>query len=1024
VTSTGLSRREFLIALNAAALVTVLDGCIPGGIGQSPPAGSSAYERALLLLRDAVRASPDHLTLRAAEVVGGKDAGKIVEFVRDHIAAVPPFSFLDDARLASRWGPAATLRGGQGTLRERADLLASLLTRAGFPAQVMGAERPTSIGLSDLYRSRAIPFEPDSSRIDAARAQLRQDGLPPAPTPQAFDPGPDPVAAILAALPAPLQSTRPRADLVPAQVPVVEFDAGGSKHYAFALGDLGVTGTAPTGLTKVFEAEPVPLVSITVSAVSNPGLGSITPRGKLVDLVTGHWPADVVVGHQVLLTFMPPQGPNAYLHSPLSSLPMRVPVLRVQTDSSPGAAAQSLTVTGSPVTINGDVFPPASSSPSDVAGPYGTIKVLSETDRKAAIAAAAAVHAQVNPSAFPEVELEVAVVDGAGHPVDGLDARSFSVTEQGKAVDGFTLYSNVKLQDRPRVLIAYDTSGSALSTWPSPAEKAAFEHALGVAVAAGASPAAFDVQVVALGSTPDPKAWTDAQADAIAAAMSAARSGDETWGTIAGPGLDQGVVAVVLAADSNDEDTEAADIPALKSRLALSRVPVFVLPFGKPGETDEIASISGGAQLDRKDPGKLTALLQPLVKQWLGGAYRLRYVAPADGPSDRNVSINLIGRTGVPAVATYSVPSKPLAPPSFVSLQVTIQVAGLSSTRRLAGLQVKSNGFPFGSIDDVAAIAETRAAMDGITTIAIEPGTPTTAALLDDVLTSFLSIAPLRPLWARATRDQLLQAVSKGVHRTPGLLALILQPQATDPGAVPALKVAILQERAPSSNVIERHVDLAFGVNSVLAVTPDPRAAFRSVVATSVAASAAEAQVMDDSAYRRLSGRQLIAIPLGDFGGYHAYIDSLPAEKRLTWQTVLATYGDVHFVAPVGGVGDAFWVIDPPTGITKAVLLDGTGGGLIRAGCHFSATDELAMTLSMLSILCGASPDVFPVVCLGITTASVAMTVAGLFDPNSDPGTPFGAAAGVFNPLGKQFAGLNAAIGVALILVTIQSSCS
>ncbi len=52
------------------------------------------------------------------------------------------------------------------------------------------------------------------------------------------------------------------------------------------------------------------------------------------------------------------------------------------------------------------------------------------------------------------------------------------------------------------------------------------------------------------------------------------------------------------------------------------------------------------------------------------------------------------------------------------------------------------------------------------------------------------------------------------------------------------------------------------------------------------------------------------------------------------------------------------------------------------------------------------------------------MTAAGLFDPNSDPGSAFGAAAGVFNPLGSQFAGLNAAIGVALILVTIQSSCS
>jgi len=53
------------------------------------------------------------------------------------------------------------------------------------------------------------------------------------------------------------------------------------------------------------------------------------------------------------------------------------------------------------------------------------------------------------------------------------------------------------------------------------------------------------------------------------------------------------------------------------------------------------------------------------------------------------------------------------------------------------------------------------------------------------------------------------------------------------------------------------------------------------------------------------------------------------------------------------------------------------------------------------------------------------MTVASLFVPGeADAGTPFGAALGVINPLGAGFGALNAAIGVALILVTIQASCS
>jgi hypothetical protein len=55
-------------------------------------------------------------------------------------------------------------------------------------------------------------------------------------------------------------------------------------------------------------------------------------------------------------------------------------------------------------------------------------------------------------------------------------------------------------------------------------------------------------------------------------------------------------------------------------------------------------------------------------------------------------------------------------------------------------------------------------------------------------------------------------------------------------------------------------------------------------------------------------------------------------------------------------------------------------------------------------------------------TASVAMSVAALFNNRSDAGTPFGIAAGVFGGV-PGGAGLNASIGIMLILITLQSSC-
>ncbi|HYM66910.1 MAG TPA: hypothetical protein VEW68_06445, partial [Patescibacteria group bacterium] len=235
-----ISRREFLTAANAVALLALLESCVPGAssrLATAPePAGGDPYDRALRLLRDAVRASPDHLAERSTELVAARDASRIVEFVRDRVAVVPPWSFLDDPRNARRWGATATLRGGQGTLRERAELLADMLTRAGHDAQVMTANRPSAIGLAELYRLRKTDFVPDPKLIDAARAQLRLAGAPAPGSPPAPDQSPDPAAAILAALPPGLQSARLRPDLLPAKIPVVVFDDGGRKRYAAALG--------------------------------------------------------------------------------------------------------------------------------------------------------------------------------------------------------------------------------------------------------------------------------------------------------------------------------------------------------------------------------------------------------------------------------------------------------------------------------------------------------------------------------------------------------------------------------------------------------------------------------------------------------------------------------------------------------------------------------------------------------------------------------------------------------------------
>src|SRR6202035_4918331 len=119
--------------------------------------------------------------------------------------------------------------------------------------------------------------------------------------------------------------------------------------------------------------------------------------------------------------------------------------------------------------------------------------------------------------------------------------------------------------------------------------------------------------------------------------------------------------------------TTPGDVPALQRRLSSSGVPVLCVPIGPSAgpSTDKIVSVSGGARLDRHDPGtpaKVADLVRALAAKWIGGAYRLQYVAPAGGNAQRTVTVGLADRSQVKVSATYQVPGNPLPPPSFSGL--------------------------------------------------------------------------------------------------------------------------------------------------------------------------------------------------------------------------------------------------------------------------------------------------------------------------------------------------------------------
>ncbi|MGA7988570.1 MAG: hypothetical protein WCB51_09255, partial [Candidatus Dormiibacterota bacterium] len=717
-------------------------------------------------------------------------------------------------------------------------------------------------------------------------------------------------------------------------------------------------------------------------------------------------------------------------------LPIRVPILRLQTDSAPVAGARDLTVAGKLITVQGDVLGPASAAPtpsSGVVGPFGTLQVLSDSDRAAALSRVSSIQVVANATAFQEVELEVAVGDATGGSVDGLDAGSFTVKEQGTPVDGFALYSNVRVQQRPRVLIVYDGFVTfAPNLFTSDASKAAFESSLAAAITAQSAKTPFDVQVIPIGATPDAGAWAPPDVTRITAALAAAHeSADDPWGTVGGPALDEGVTAIILVSDMNSLDTDPVRLPTYQRRLMASRVPVFTVPVGQIDQAvnSQIVTIGGGASLDAADPAtpaKVAALVAPAVSAWVGGGYRIRYQAHADGPPRRTVTINLASHDNPVGTATYQVPTEPVPPPSFAGLYVTIAFGRLSATRRIAGVEIRPGGAPLGALDDPAVVAETRAALDGVTTIAVEPGTPTTAALLDDVLSSMLTVAPLVPIAATATNAQIVTAVKGGVRRTPLLLPALLRPTTVDQACAPGLRVAIMQDRALTSALLEEHADLAVGLNEVVPLTTDRHTAFKAAVATSVAACAAEAATYPNSAFSLLSGRTLTPVAAGDYGAINAWLNTVPANRQAAWNAIVRVYDGYHLLLPAAGGVDALWVVDPNTGVAKAVLLDSTGGGVITMACKYDAFDQLAIAIAMLSIMCSFGGSVaFPFFCVGINAAAGAMAAAALFvsPSHADAGTPYGLAMFAASPYLDAFPNFSGGVGIILLLITLQAGC-
>jgi hypothetical protein len=1071
-----MNRRSFLSGVGALSIVGLLEACTGGGKGTSSSRSGAAGEDAagdavddvLRLLQQAVRASPDHLASQAERTVASRDADAIVHFVRDNIS-VHPHRVNLAAESDRRWGSSATLRAGTGTPRDRVELLAQLLRAAGFTATVMAAARPADITIDALYRPRHLAFAPDEKLMAKAADAARAAGMVVPDAAAASEQSSattvnDEVETLATAIvnalpPGAIDQIIQRSDLLPDRLPVVRYEVDGQSRYSFAVGDLDPTSAAPADARPLDAQALADKVTVTVKGVFNPPAGSRTPRAELVDLVSATWPLAEVIGRPISVTFDAVGAPADIVHAGLGAMPIRVPSLRLQlpradaparsmlgADAAAGTPDLALAAHGNPISILGDLLPPADADSTQVAGPFGPLIGLTGGALTAARARVRTIEVAANASAFPDITLDVAVKDEAGAQVDGLDAASFVVTDSGAAIPA-VLLSNGADTRRPRVLVVYDGSGSVHDAFPDDAARLAFNRTIADALVAASGSQPFDVQVTTVGGTPKADDWSAPLADKIVPSFDAFGF-SELWRSLAAGGLVGGASVMVLVSDNVSGD-DPSTIAALQTQTQAHSVPVVCVPVGLVDEavTAQIIQLTGGARVDPLAPD-LAAQLTSAIDGHLAVAavthHRLRYRAPVDGADPRTVTVALVGPSQISAGATYRVPptDERLAPTSVVGVYVTIDVAGTSDIRRLGGLALGAGGRPIDVAADAAAAADAVSVLNGLTTIAIEAATPTAAAVTDDMLAAHISFGALRPLLPAADIDEITK-VAGDLRRYPGLLASVFAPAAGlgAPDGEPRLPstatrdvtVVVLSQRpdpvALGAETLLTTVDISPLLNTVGSVASDRTVALRDGVQGSLLLSAGEGLVSDQSAHALLVGRAVTYLPLGQSAPDSALAGLGPADAAIL-RAALDRSASLHRLIPSTGALDAFWVVDPRTGTTLAIAADGSGGArvLLEKSDLYTA---LNIALLVLGLGCTLGADAakgpaFYFTCVGLTVASIGLTAAGVFPGVSsvNSGTSFGTFATVLGatvPASKALPSvtLGGRIGVALVVMIL-----
>lgn len=977
----GLSRRALLTGgtlagvggLAAYYLNARPDDRPPRGEGPPPterptPSPFDIWDEA----RAALRASPDHLPGTAETLVADSDPRAIYEFVRDDIATQPPRA---DANYGFNrrvnGGARAALRAGMGTPREKADLLADLLGRAGYEAAVvrygrgLAPEQMPAIYLGAVDRA----FEPGADREQFA-AWRRDIGV----TDDAVEEVPvvDADGAESTALATRLREQLPvdaatnamgwRRETTPDSVPVVRFrepDSGtasstseagtGAVRYADMFHEDETFGelTKPNRVSEM-EDQKSRTVSVRLQMATSDAPDQRT------ELVSGEWDAQDLAGRQLAIKTLPGISPFDYPAIRFADVSRFVPSLAVHDPHGDEGELESLSVVGDAVDLTGDRF--AVEDDGTVtkngtvlldgtggdAGGDGTTPAVPDV-----VTDVDSLEVDVGVGGYPRVRVDATPRDANGEPIERLPANAFETTEDDEPVAAGMQANTTS----PTVIVAYDTSASMILSGFYQNERQQFRERM-----------RQNIQEVDPGANVE---FYQAHSDA--------------WKHMAEVATRDADLLVYLS--DGDGYHDYSKTPEHVTAVREGPPGIMLSVTGESYRVaEDIADLTGGTVVAENDSGRARDAIKRYVSNFGEklSAYTFTYRGSPEAAagSTHTVTVSLPD-ADVSTEVTYEVPSSSIDPRtrrSLCSLFLEVDVGGTTVERTLAGRDPRLSDAPPTDADR----NEVLSTFFGGHVLSFESAGVTPTVHVADQFAGMGSLEPVERARQSGDVEAMQSAVKAGNRVFPELPSRFhphLPDRLTDDTITysTGLRTVLYSQRFVfGTDRFEQSVDLLNTANTrtltraQLTGEDDHERAFRLTMERTARLAVLERELFDESTASMLSAATLRPAGTG--------MSEWSAETRSRFEEARRRNGgirsDHQLVAPSGATA-AFWNVAADTGAVTGILPDGSGGG--KTAQRVKRTIKLVTTIaSTFNTLLATAGSAVPGKIPGGTSLSIA----------------------------------------------------